>query len=782
MAILKGFPPSNTISPSVNIIEKDLTYTTTTPTLHNVAVVGFASKGPINTPTIVTSLVDLAVGFGNPHPSEGDPYMIYAAQLALQITNQIYVVRVADTDALSPTEATTASVEAVAAGGIIDVPSAVAGPYVFADDVFFRWKLNGVTSDKTLVVLAGTYTTTQLKNELNSQLDVSVEGIEFYVTEIDSIGVRTTWAYGVDSELEFLSVQDMMVGGASSVVGLGTSMSVATLTGTKDQYPDDMYHVSGQWDFTGVTGLNLVVVVTGTDNVNIDNVAQVVDLSALEGNIYFTTAEVVDEITSAIALLPGGFECVSSGNNIRLRTLAYGRNSQLAVKASSTADAIFGFSNNVVSGTSPSGASDDVGVDGYGRITGTENTAQDPSFTILADSPGIEGNLTEVTITNDEAGGTFNMKVFSNGNPVESWGNLTKDQTSQYYVGTYIDLVSDYIRIQDNTDVPAPPANTASSGIALVGGSDGIPTDPDDQDTLLIGSPVSYTGLFSLSEPEQIDIDLVAVPGHSSTRVVLATLDMCQNYRGDCLAIIDSPFGLTPSEIVSWQNGTHPLNNTRFDSDFGALFWPWVKIRDNYNGENVWVPPSGAILATILRSDTIGFPWYAPAGYTRGIVPGILDVYSKPTVSERNNMYGYRNAINPIISFPDASDFLLWGQKTLQRLPSALDRISVRRLMFYIEKNIKLQAKYLLFEPHTEELRNRFILGAKLVLDNVEANQGIYDYIIKCDEDLNPPSVIDRNEMRARIGVQPVRAAEYIYIEFSLHKTGTFNENTSVVT
>src|SRR5690606_39261540 len=142
---------------------------------------------------------------------------------------------------------------------------------------------------------------------------------------------------------------------------------------------------------------------------------------------------------------------------------------------------------------------------------------------------------------------------------------------------TYMALVSDYIRVDDNTAEGAPPLNGTYS---LTGGSDGIPADPDKQDELLIGNQLGYTGIYTLSEPEQIEIDLIAVPGHSSTSVVTALLDLCQNVRMDCLAIIDPPFGLTVNEIVAWQNGTHPLNLTRFDSDFGALYWPWVKIRD----------------------------------------------------------------------------------------------------------------------------------------------------------------------------------------------------------
>lgn len=787
MAILKGFPPSNTISPSVRITEKDLSFVPTTPSLNRIGLVGFASKGPINTPTTVSTLTQLASIFGNPHPESSDPYLIYAAQLALQVSNEVVIVRVADTNIASPTYAETASTPILPAGQVISVYSAVSpvgNSITFADDAFFRWKLNGVLAAKTLVVLAGTYSTATFVDELNAQLDFAIDGIEFFVngTGYPTIGVETTWAYGPSANLEFVSVQNMFVGPGSPVY-LGEDMEPAVLTGTTSQYPDDGSHTSPDtWDFSGLLSLTLQVVVSGTDNVNIDDVVQVVDLANLLSGGPYSTQDVVDEINNYItANLTGGFEAVTEGGyNVILKTMTYGRDAKISVKPASTADVILGLTNSIQSGVSPSTSSDAVGAYTAGIFTGPLYVGTTPTFTVTADSPGLDGNDTSVLISND-VGGTFNIQVFNSNNPVEAWGNLTKNENSQYYVGTYLALVSDYIKVVDNPLVVAPPVDSPATGVTLSGGSDGIPTDPDAQDALLIGSAVGYTGLYALSEPEQIDIDLVAVPGHSSTSVVVAMLNLCQNLRQDCLAIVDPPFGLTPKEIIDWQNGVHPLNTTRFDSDFGALYWPWVKIRDTFNNIDVWVPPSGAVLATIARSDSLSFPWFAPAGVNRGIVPGITDVYSKPTLTERDLMYGNRNAINPIITYPDIDGFLVWGQKTLQRRPTALDRVNVRRLMFYLEKNIRIQSRSLLFDPHTEQLRERFVDLCKSILQNVVTNQGIYDYVIKCDAEINTPDVIDRNEMRARIGVQPVKAAEYIFIEFSLHRTGSFTENTEVV-
>lgn len=780
MAILRGFPPSGTIGPGVQITEIDNSFVPPASSFHRSALVGFATKGPINLPTTVSSTRELYTKFGYPNPSVGDPYLIYAAEQILLISNEVVVVRVGDEEAVSDEQATSATVNLPAAGTIIQIESDLAGPYDFNQDSFFRWKLNGVLSSSSLVVLEGTYDVDELVEELNDQLDTTQDGIVFYVTSSNTIGVKTVWAYGPNSELELMSVKDAIYGGTVSdgnPTGLGTGMTQATITGTKSMYPDAGYQTPGVYDFTGLSDLNLQIVVDGTDNVNIDNVLQTIDLSDLEGQSN-SLSDIVTEINSQRTVsggsLPGGWVVSASGNNLVFKTLHHGRNARIRVKVDSTAEDIFGLTTTTASGLSPLGTTGDAADDTYGRVIGDTASSTTYSMTLTADSPGTAGNSTQVRVTNETEENTFIFEVFNNGVNVESFGNLTKDSTSTYYVQTYLTVVSDYIRATDITTVGAPPANGTYT---LSGGSNGIPADADEQDALLIGSQTASTGIYTVSEPELYDIDLIAVPGHSSTSVVTALLNMAQNQRQDCLAIIDPPFGLTVDEVVQWQNGTHPLNTTRFNSDFGALYWPWVKIRDNTNRVDVWVPPSGSVMATIARSDAISAPWFAPAGLNRGVVPGITGVYQVPTREQRDKMYGNRNAVNPIVNFVGFEGYVIFGQKTLQRNPTALDRVNVRRLMFVIEKRIRQASRSLLFDPHDEVFRERFITIATNILQEIKVGRGIGDFIIKADDELNTSSVIDRNEFRANIGIQPIRAVEFMFIQFSLHRTGSFEEN-----
>lgn len=873
MAILKGFPPSNTISPQVRFTEKDLSFIAPQQSFHRAGLVGFASKGPINKAVQIATSRQLHTIFGYGHPDAGDPYLIYAAEQYLLVGNELYVVRVANTDAVSDERAKTASVDVAVAGSSIVLQSNTAQNYVFDVDSFFKFKLNGITSSKTLLVPANTatipyYTCSDLVDELNSQLTTE-DGIEFACSTDNKIKVSTTFSYGPDASLELVSVQNSIYGASvagfvkttavgsgsssttlvvadstkfengnaitingvsatistvnhttntitlssaktwgngnvvkkatkvSGVTGLATGMTQASTTSGAAGYSTG-YEVDGTWDFTGVSNLQLLVVVDGTDNVAIDNSVQVIDLEALEGRSN-TTADVVNEINSQITdgTIVGGFYAVGgsatdgpvidgvtinlsshpmySSKNITLVSLHSGKDAKLLVKSESTAFAIFDFDGLTAKGTTLSGTTGAVNIEQLGIVIGS-TVSNSNSLTITADSAGIEGNSTQIVVKNDVRNSTFQIDVYSNSVQVESHGNLTKDQSSNYYVETYLANNSDYITAIDNTAVTAPPKNGTYS---LTGGSDGIPSDPDDQDALIIGEEVSSTGMFALSDPEQIDIDLLAAPGHTSTGVVLGLIDICQNKRQDCLAIIDTPFGLSVNEVVAWQNGSHPLNSTRLDSDFAALYWPWVKIRDNFNKLDVWVPPSGSVMATIARSDSVDAPWFAPAGTKRGQVPNITGVFSRPTLAERDLMYGNRNAINPIIQFNDTG-YLIWGQKTMQRTPTALDRINVRRMLFLAEKRIKAASRQLLFDPNDETFQRDFVEIASGILREIQIGRGIYDYKIQADSTLNTPDVIDRNEFRARIGIQPVRAAEFMFIEFSIHRTGSFSENTEI--
>jgi phage tail sheath protein FI len=791
MALSNGFPPSNLISPSVRIAETDLSFIAPVQTGHRAGLVGFASKGPINLPTMVTTSRQLHTIYGQPHPDVGDPYLLYASDQYLLFGSELFVVRVGATSPVDSEAASTASQTVLTAGGPVQIIGniPVGSGWSFSSNQFFRWRLNGILSSNVLVILSNSnrpspfaglpYAAQDLVNELNAQLNPSIDGIQFFLSGSGSaalLGVQSTFSYGTSATIELVSVTTSMYG-PGSVVGMGTLMTPAAQTGTATQYPPTSVPTPGVFNFSGFSSgtLNLEIVIDGTDNVLIDNVVQTVSISSTSQTI----TQIVNSINAQITAgtIPGGFTASKTGNSLTLTTNHVGLDAKMLVKAASTAETLFGLSTDTQSGNSPSCVTAPGATYTCGIVSGSANSGGTVCFTITADSPGIDGNNTQVIVTDDVATGSFTMDVYSYGNQVETWAPLVKDPTSFYYVETFISNVSNFIRVTDNTATLAlPQASTVAAPYSLSGGSDGIPADPDDQDTLLIGNSTSMTGLQALSDPEQVDIDIVAIPGHSSTTVVTELLSFCQNTRSDCFAIIDSPFGLIVQEIINWQNGVHPLNDVRFDSNFGALYWPWLQYRDTFNHINVWVPPSGSVMAVYANSDDLGGPWEAPAGLNRGLVPNILDVFTRPSLADRDSMYGNQNCINPVVQFADVSGFYVWGQKTLQRSPTALDRVNVRRMMLYIEKQIRTNARSLLFEPNDQKLRNQFIQIASATLKFVQSQRGLTAFVVQCDDILNTPDVIDRNELRAEIGVQPTRAAEFIFIRFTINRTGSFAE------
>jgi hypothetical protein len=222
-----------------------------------------------------------------------------------------------------------------------------------------------------------------------------------------------------------------------------------------------------------------------------------------------------------------------------------------------------------------------------------------------------------------------------------------------------------------------------------------------------------------------------------------------------------------------------PLKNLFGDiaTSYGATYGNWVKYNDVYSNQMVWLPTSGYVAADIAFSTATNFPWSAPAGFNRGVLSNIIDLAINPTQKQRDLMY--RINVNPIAYF-QGDGYVIYGQKTLMNKPSAFDRINVRRLFLTLEKTTKNLLKYFVFEPNTFATRSRLINALSPTFNQAKANDGLYDYRIICDEKNNTPDVIDNNELKISIYIQPVRTAEFILADFVATRTGVnFNELTS---
>jgi phage tail sheath protein FI len=218
---------------------------------------------------------------------------------------------------------------------------------------------------------------------------------------------------------------------------------------------------------------------------------------------------------------------------------------------------------------------------------------------------------------------------------------------------------------------------------------------------------------------------------------------------------------------------TDPLTNvtnqlTTLDSNYTAAYWPWVRVKNDKNVP-VWVPPSVVMPGVIAFNDAVGAPWYAPAGLTRGGITSATDTYVSLSQTMRDALYSAR--INPIANFPNEG-IAVWGQKTLQARPSALDRVSVRRALIEVKKYIASATKYLVFEQNTTATRNRFLAIVNPYLEQVKAQQGLSAFRVVMDGSNNTADVIDQNILYGQLFLQPTRTAEFIILDFNIQPTG----------
>lgn len=323
---------------------------------------------------------------------------------------------------------------------------------------------------------------------------------------------------------------------------------------------------------------------------------------------------------------------------------------------------------------------------------------------------------------------------------------------------------------------------------AFSGGLAGIPDDYNDLVEAVIGNPANKSGLYAYANRTLYDNSLLAAPGFDQAAVIATGLSIAQT-AGDMLYIADSPMGpldssgmasigLTVQEVVDWSNGNGYGNTAAFNSSYGAVYHSWMLIQDPFNGVQHWVPESVCVLEQIAYSDNNGQVWFAPAGFKRGIITRALNVQAggQNDQGDRDYMYSNGNAVNPIVNFPK-DGIVIFGQRTLQRAASALDRINVRRMMNFVKRAAAGAVMPELFDPADpitfKELTNLIspIFGA------VQNARGINKFEVKIDSTTTTNADLDNSTIVGYIVIEPTKAAEIIILNFVITAQGaSFSE------
>jgi hypothetical protein len=288
-------------------------------------------------------------------------------------------------------------------------------------------------------------------------------------------------------------------------------------------------------------------------------------------------------------------------------------------------------------------------------------------------------------------------------------------------------------------------------------------------------------GQSTFANPEATNINVFATPGIdyvNNSNLVEDAIDMIETDRADSIYIATTPdFNLfLPSYqdieegLIYPQEVVDNLENTGIDSNYTATYYPWILSRDSVNNTQIYIPPTSEVVKNLALTDNIAFPWFASAGYTRGLVNAIR-ARRKLTQDDRDTLY--KGRINPIATFSDVGT-VIWGNKTMQIRESALDRINVRRLLLQARKLISAVAIRLLFEQNDNKVRQDFLDSVNPILDSIRRDRGLIDFRVTVS---NTPEDLDSNTLTGKIFLKPTRALEYIDIEFVITPTGASFDN-----
>jgi hypothetical protein len=434
-----------------------------------------------------------------------------------------------------------------------------------------------------------------------------------------------------------------------------------------------------------------------------------------------------------------------------------------------------------ISGSLPSGSSDNVRWE-----IPTVNTASG-TFSLLI-RRGDDNNVQKIVLESynnlslDPYASNYISKVIGDAN-----FNLVSD-SGDYFIqqsGSYSNI-SKYVRVkQVNFNTPKYFDN---NGIAKAAFTGSLPVVSSGSFGSAVGSNIpagraanfynnvnatdsqglsgsNYNNAIALlSNVDEYKYNVISIPGLLASTHATQTTALVNNTigRGDAIAIID---------LVGYNSQVNAVINqaSGFDSSYAATYWPWLQTIDPNTGEAVWVPASTMIPGVYAFTDASSDPWFAPAGITRGALGQVIRAERKLTAGNRDDIYEAN--VNPIATFP-GSGVTVFGQKTLQKRASALDRVNVRRLLIALKGFIGQVAEGLVFEQNTAATRNNFLSQVNPYLESVQQRQGLYAFKVVMDETNNTPDVVDRNELVGQIFLQPTRTAEFIVLDFNVLPTG----------
>ena len=389
---------------------------------------------------------------------------------------------------------------------------------------------------------------------------------------------------------------------------------------------------------------------------------------------------------------------------------------------------------------------------------------------VSASSQGAWGNSLNVVISASDLDSAtlFDITVYENDTEVENFEDLSMDSENENYVEK---IKSSYISLVDLSELSDKSlARPALGTFTLIDGNDGVALADADY----IGSATNLTGLHAFDDIT--DAIQLAVPSVSSPAVISAGLAYCEA-RGDLLFVTETPFDLNPQEAVDFRLGKGVYNHATFNSNYGAMYYPKLKVYDVSTQKERFISPIGDVLGVMAVNDFMANESYVPAGLRRGRILNALgvdvNVGSRGRLGDGN--YICENQINPICVFEDTGS-VVWGAQTLQRQASLLREVNVRRMLIVIKKTIAAYGRAYIHQPNDPITWKQFYNGIEPKFREWQSARWFYDYRIFCDQDadtiedakLNTTESIQRGEFKCQIFIKPVVGIKWVMIDTAI--------------
>jgi phage tail sheath protein FI len=721
---------ANFVSPGVYVIEKDISDYPAQINSSVVGIVGFADRGPIaginnQKATLVTSQQGLIDTFGEPAEHIKGQALEGALEI-LEATNSMRFIRVADSSRLAASAAVSiGGCPAVLVSGTQSAPiypeghegavnygmSAIGSADSTTSSV--RFVITAYDNNRTKIVDSRTYTVPPSTISASSS-----EG----ATTIEAL--KKVIGGSLDSDRVGAFAEANTVDASSFLVGMAAG-GTATLEATMEILDD------GGTVWHPAEGL------------------QVIDLKGAKS------------ATDASSVTASGVTADPSATSYLVKSLWPGAGYNAGTKADGTTSGV-SFEVGVNGSFNAQEQVNNLGVAAESFIAGTTSSA------FLENELGTtyDDRTSNYVIANFAAGGGG---AYDDTVAITAIGSFEKHLDSLYGAGvtltggqgtaTGVAINPRFVKLVQGT-------------YNLASGDSGIPTAAADVATAVIGAVQSdggKTGIEALDDPIlNVSIALTPGPGVGDNQTIQNGLITVAERTTDFLALISPPYAVgKPGDAIDWSNGFATSRTAAVNSSYCAMYWPWLKVFQVFDGKDRWLAPEIYGARQMGVTDAVADPWFAPAGFVRGRLTKPTDVEVILNQGDRDSMYSGGNCINPIVNFPQ-NGIAIFGQRTTQRQPTALDRINVRRMMIYIKKVILASTQRLVFEPNDKFTWTRVEQLINPLLDDIMRRRGITEFKVICDETTNTPIRVDRNEMWCKVLIKPTKTAEIVIFELNL--------------